>query len=80
MKMTLADLNQSSQLTQAQDDESMVVFTTQLILEESVATFHDVSKHLFEFAFQRVKIKGFRKGLTTKTISNATLLYSAACV
>ena len=77
--MMISDLNQSSQLTQAQDDESMVVFTTQLILEESVATFHDVSKHLFEFAL-RVKIKGFRKGLTTKTISNATLLYSAACV
>ena len=28
MKMTISDLNQSSQLTQAQDDESMVVLTT----------------------------------------------------
>ena len=80
MKIIMSDLNQSSQLTQAQHDESMVVFTTQLILEESVAAFHDISKHLFEFAFQRVKIKWVRKGLTTKTISDATLLYSAACV
>ena len=80
MKIIMSDLNQSSQLTQAQHDESMVVFTTQLILEELVAAFHDVSKHLFEFAFQRVKIKWVRKGLTTKTISDATLLYSAACV
>ena len=31
-------------------------------------------------SFRRVKIKGFRKGFTTKTISDATLLYSAACV
>ena len=31
-------------------------------------------------SFQMVKIKGFRKGFTIKTISDATLLYSAACV
>ena len=61
MKMIISDLNQSSQLTQAQDDESIVVLTTQLILEELVAAFHDISKHLCEFVISEGEDKRVQK-------------------
>ena len=47
-----------------------MVLRTEIILEEMTVSFHGVSEDLNESV----------KEVTTKTISDATLLYSAACV
>ena len=47
MKMIISDFNLCFQLTQAQGNES--ILRTQLILQELIAAFHDISKGLYEF-------------------------------
>ena len=59
MKMIISDFNQCFQLTQAQGNESTL--GAQLILQELIAAFHDISEGLYEFVIPESEDKRVQK-------------------